>query len=121
MGDGRQRPPAYTPLMQRPDTIDSRTILRVYQIVATVGGFAIVAYRWPMPDILSRTPVNPANLWSLTLMVAATIVWLSAAAAAGFARIEDLRVRGRVVRVFAGVLLIGGSLYWAPAFPIIRV
>lgn len=107
--------------MQRPDTVDSRAILRVYEIAAVVGGFAIVGYRWPIPDTLSRTPVNPAELWSLTLMVAANVFWLSAAAAAGFRRIEDARTRVRALQVFAVILLVGGALYWAPAWPVIRV
>ena len=107
--------------MQRPDVIDSRTVLRGYALVAFVGGLAIVGYRWPIPLTLSRTPLKPADLWSLTLMLAAMAVWLSCAAAAGLARIENAIIRRRMVLALAGCLIAVGLLYFAPAYPLLRV
>jgi signal transduction histidine kinase len=120
-GTDRRRRRATVPHVQRPDVLDSRAILRVYGLASLIAGIIIVGYRWPAPDALARTQIGPPQLWSLILMVAANAVWLSGAAAAGFGQIEDARTRARALRVFGLVLLAAGILYWAPAYPVIRI
>jgi hypothetical protein len=106
--------------MQRPDTLDSRTILRCYTVAAGVVGLVIVLYRWPPPATLTADRVSMTALWSLVLGATGNAVWVSGAVAWQFADIEHPARRLRALRLFAAVLIVVGAFYWAPAFPILR-
>jgi signal transduction histidine kinase len=106
--------------MQRPDTLDSRTILRCYTVAAGVVGLVIVLYRWPSPATLTADRISMAALWSLVLVATGNAVWLSGAVAWQFADIEHPARRLRALRLFAAVLILVGAFYWAPAFSILR-
>lgn len=107
--------------MQRPDSIDSRLVLRGYAIAALVAGLVVVGYRWPAPVSLTIDRVTVPALWSLMLVSAGNLIWLSGAAAGAFSRIDHSAARLSVLRGLAVVLILVGVTYYAPAFPILRV
>jgi signal transduction histidine kinase len=106
--------------MQRPDSIDSRLILRGYTIATLIAGLVVVSYRWPMPATLTIDRIAIPSLWSLILVGAGNLIWLSGAAAWACARIENAAARLSVLRSFAALLIAVGVTYYAPAFPILR-
>jgi signal transduction histidine kinase len=107
--------------MQRPDSIDSRVILRGYAFATIVAGLVVVGYRWPPPATLTIDRLTIPSLWSLMLVGAGNLIWISGAGAWACARIENHAVRLRTLRAFAVVLILAGVTYYAPAFPILRV
>jgi len=107
--------------MQRPDSIDSRLILRGYTIAALVTGLVVVSYRWPTPPELTLDRIAIPSLWSLILVGGGNAIWLSGAVTWGFSRIEHAAARLNALRTFAVVMIALGATYWAPAFPILRV
>ena len=107
--------------MQRPDSVDSRLILRGYALASFFAGLVVVNYRWPAPAMLTMDRVTVPALWSLMLMSAGYLIWLSGSAAWACSRIENPAARLSVLRGFAGVLIMAGITYYAPAFPIFRV
>ncbi len=107
--------------MQRPDNLDSRFVLRGYTAAALVAGLVVVGYRWPTPATLTIDQIAIPSLWSLILVGAGTLIWLSGAAAWACSRIEHAAARLSVLRSFAVVLIAAGVTYYAPAFPILRV
>ena len=107
--------------MQRPDSIDSRLILRGYALASVVAGLAVVGYRWPAPATLTIDRLTIPSLWSLMLVSAGNLIWVSGAVAWALSRIEHPAARLRVLRGLAVVLILAGVTYYAPAFPILRV
>jgi signal transduction histidine kinase len=107
--------------MQRPDSIDSRDILRGYAIATVFAGLAVVGARWPAPETLTIDRLTIPSLWSMMLVGAGNVIWLSGAVAWAFSRIENPAVRLTELRGFAVVLILAGASYYAPAFPILRV
>ena len=107
--------------MQRPDSIDSRLILRGYAFATVVTGFVVVGYRWPAPATLTIDRLTIPSLWSLLLLSAGNLIWVSGAAAWALSRIENPAARVGVLRGLAVVLILVGMSYYAPAFPILRV
>ena len=106
--------------MQRPDSIDSRLILRGYAMAALVAGLVVVSYRWPPPATLAIDRISLPSLWSLMLVGAGNLIWLSGAAAWACSRIENAAARLGVLRSFAALLIAVGVTYYAPAFPVLR-
>ena len=106
--------------MQRPDVLDSRSILTGYFALACVAGLVVVGYRWPAPPTLTPQHISMTSLWSLLLVSMGYAVWFSGLVALGLARIENHTIRGYALRTFAGALVAIGAFYWAPAFPIVR-
>src|SRR5690242_8119368 len=107
--------------MQRPDSIDSRLILRGYAVATVVAGLVVVNYRWPVPATLTIDRVTIPSLWSLMLVSAGDLIWLSGAVAWALSSLENPAARLRVLRGLAVVLILIGANYYAPAFPILRV
>jgi signal transduction histidine kinase len=107
--------------MQRPDSLDSRLILRGYAVAALIAGLVVVGYRWPAPASLTIDRLTIPSLWSLMLVSAGNLIWLSGAAASACSRIENPATRLGVLRGLAVVLMVVGVTYYAPAFPILRV
>ena len=107
--------------MQRPDSVDSRLILRGYAIATVIAGLVVVNYRWPAPATLTIDRLTVPSLWSLMIVSAGNLIWLSGAAAWACARIENPVARLSVLRSLAVVLIVAGITYYAPAFPILRV
>jgi signal transduction histidine kinase len=106
--------------MQRPDLLDSRILLRTYVAMSGVLGLAIVGFRWPAPATLTPELISMTSLWSLLLVVTGNAIWLSGLVAWQLATIDEPTKRLRALRGFAFLLIVMGSLYWAPAFPIVR-
>jgi signal transduction histidine kinase len=100
--------------MSHPDVIDTRRVLLTYRNVAFLAGLLVVSYPWPMPTPLSRTPVLPNQLWSLSLVVTSAAIWASAGAAAGLAAIDNPLARRWWLRAFGAWLVIIGLLCCAP-------
>jgi len=107
--------------MQRPDSIDSRLVLRGYSIAALLTGLVVVGYRWPAPATLTVDRLAVPSLWSLIVVGTGNAIWISAAVAWACSRIEDRSARLGVLRWFGAILLLIGITYYAPAFPIVRV
>ena len=74
--------------MQRPDSLDSRLILRGYAVATVFAGLAVVGYRWPAPATLTIDRLTVPELWSLMLVSAGNLIWVSGAVAWACARIE---------------------------------
>ena len=107
--------------MQRPDSIDSRLILRGYALATVMAGLVVVGYRWPAPATLTIDRVTVPSLWSLLLVSAGNLIWISGAAAWACSRIENPAARVGALRGLAVVLILVGGNYYAPALPILRV
>ena len=106
--------------MQRPDVLDSRSILTGYFVLACIAGLVVVGYRWPAPPTLTPQQISMTSLWSLLLVSMGNAVWISGLVALGLARIENDTMRLSALRIFAFVLIAVGGVYFAPAFPIVR-
>lgn len=107
--------------MQRPDSIDSRLVLRGYSMAALITGLVVVGYRWPVPATLTVDRISIPSLWSLIVVGTGNAIWISAAVAWTWSRIEDHAARLSVLRWFAAALILIGVTYYAPAFPVLRV
>jgi signal transduction histidine kinase len=105
--------------MPRLDLFDSRSVLRVYWGVALAAGIAIAAYRWPAPTRFITAAVEPTAVWRLLQLAIGVAIWNSGLLARHYIAIDDSAARRAALRTLAFVVFFTGSLYFAPAWPLI--